>query len=383
MQARFAALLTVVVAAAACDSTGPDGVPKGLANCQGTAFLTVAPIDPADIGEIAPLGNMSPPYHTLPTDHLYLNTTPVSPGVATVANVVAPGDLVIVEVTRQTRTGSGSSNGVNYGMRFFPCADVVMYFAHLITLSPALTSQVGQFTQCEPPFTSGGITSVECSKRVEISLVAGAPIGTAGGTAFPGIDYGGADRRTPELAFINPARSYGSGQAFGQNHTICPVDYFVPGVADALRPKFGRNGVQRTIAPVCGAIMLDVPNTAQGRWYFNTSGQDDPHLALAHDNGDPRIGVISVGTSIPSLPTGAKEFTPATSGRVNLDFPLVANDGSIYCYDTFSPNPPPPLRHVLIQVTSATQLRIEGVIGATCGDPSTWAFTGEARVFTR
>lgn len=380
---RFWGLGALVGAAAACGSTGPNGVPKGLASCQGTEFLTVAPIDPASIGEIAPLGNLSPPYHTLPTDHLYLNTTTVSPGVALVANVVAPGSLVIVEVSKQTRTGSGPSDGVNYGLRFFPCADVAMYFAHLITLSAELTSQVGQFTECDPPFSSGGITSVECRKRVEVRLAAGAPIGTAGGPAFPGIDYGGADRRVPELAFVNPGRSSGGDPDFGQNQTICPVDYFVPAVANAMRAKFGRNGVRRTIAPVCGTIMQDVPNTAQGRWYFDTSQQDDPHLALAHDNGDPRIGVISAGISIPSLPTGAREFAPATSGRINLDFPLVTSDGSIYCYQTFSPNPPPPLRHVLVQLTSPTQLRIEGVIGATCGEPSTWVFTGGAKTFTR
>ena len=376
-------VLVLASIAAACGSTGPNGVPKGLASCQGTEFLTVSPIDPADIGEIAPLGNLSPPYHTLPTDHIYVNTTPVAAGVAKVATVVAPGTLVIVEVTKQTRTGGGQSDGVNYGLRFFPCADVAMYFAHLITLSAELASQVGQITECDPPSSSGGITSAECRKRVEINLAAGAQIGTAGGTAFPGIDYGGADSRTPELAFVNPGRSYGSGQGFGQSHTICPVDYFVPAVASALRAKFGRNGVRRTIAPVCGTIMQDVANTAQGRWYFDNTARDDPHLALAHDNGDPRIGVISAGISIPSLPTGAREFTPATSGRVNLDFPLVTNDGSIYCYQTFSPSPPPPLRHVLIQLTSPTQLRIEGVIGATCGDPSTWTFTSGAKDFTR
>lgn len=127
------------------------------------------------------------------------------------------------------------------------------------------------------------------------------PLGT-----FPGLDYGGADRRVPELAFVNPTCSYGGNQSFGENHTICPVDYFVPTVANAVRARLGRNGVMRAMPPVCGTLMQDVPNSAQGRWYFDNTVRDDPHLALAHDNGDPRLGVISSGTSIPSVPVGAR-----------------------------------------------------------------------------
>jgi len=379
----FAGLVALVGVALACDgSTGPNDPPKGLANCQGTEFLTVAPIDPGVLREIVPLGSLSPPAHTLPTDHLYLNTTVVA-GVAAVSNVVAPGNIVITEVSKQTRSGGGPNDGINYGMKFFPCADVFMYFAHLVTLRAEFAAQVGAITNCDPPYSTGGITSVACNKLVHISLAAGTVIGTAGGPTFPGIDNGGADRRVPQLAFVNQARSYGNNQSFGQNRTICPVDYFVPAVANALRARFGRSGVTRTIPPVCGTLMQDVPNSAQGRWYFDNTVQDDPHLALAHDNADPRLGVISSGTSIPSLPVGARGFTPVASGRINLDFSLVTSDGLVYCYQTFTPLPPPPSRHVLIQLTSTTRLRIEGVIGAACGDPTTWTFSAGAREFTR
>lgn len=379
---KFVGLVLVAGATAACGSTGPDGAPRSLAGCQGTEILTVAPISPVGLGEIIPLGSLSPPFHTHPTDHLYLNTLPTSaPGVTVGAAIVAPGSIVITEVSRQTRTGGTQYDGVNFGIAFFPCADVRMYFDHIVTLSADLTSKVGEITDCDPPYSSGGINSIECRKRVEINLAAGASIGTAGGLAFPGIDYGGADRRTPPLAFANPARS--DDQAFGQLHTICPIDYYVPAVANALREKLGRSGVRRTIAPVCGSVMQDLASTAQGRWFFDNTAQDDPHLALAHDNVDPRLGVISSGTSIPSLPTGARGFTPATSGRVNLDFALVGSDGMIYCYQSFTPLPPPPARHVLIELTTATQLKIEGVVGATCGDPSTWNLSAGARSFTR
>lgn len=376
------AVVALLFTTAACDGgTGPDGAPRGLANCQGTAFLTVAPIDPALLREIVPLGNLSPPAHTLPTDHLYMNTIVVA-GATAVANLVAPGDLIVVEVSKQTRSGGGPNDGVNYGLKFYPCADVFMYFSHLVTLTAEFSARVGDISACDPPSSTGGITSVQCSKRVEIRLTAGTQIGTVGGPSFPGVDYGGADRRVPQLAFVNQARSYGNNSGFGQNRTICPVDYFVPAVATALRAKLGRNGVTRTIPPVCGTIMQDVANTAQGRWFFNNTPQEDPHLALAHDNGDPRLGVISSGTSIPTIPVGARSFTAITTGRVNLDFSLVTADGRIYCYENFALFAPP-ARHVLVQLISPTRVRIDGVVGAACGDAATWAFSPGAREFTR
>jgi hypothetical protein len=382
MQLRFALAGLALSCTFGCDgNTGPDGVPQGIANCQGTEILSVAPVDTSAIREIVPLGNLSPPAHTTPTDHLYVQTLRTASGAAAVANIVSPGNIVIVEVSRQTRSGGSPNDGINYGMRFFPCADVAMYFSHIVTLSPDLAARVGNFTDCDPPFTSGGITNVECRKQIEIRLAAGTLIGTIGGPTIPGVDWGGADRRVPKLAFVNPSRSYGNDNNFGQNNTICPVDYFVAPVANALRAKFGVNGVTRTIPPVCGTIMQDVPNTAQGRWYFDNSLQDDLHLALAHDNADPRLGVISVGNSVPSLPLGNRKFTPVTTGRVNLDFSLVA-DTQIYCYQNLVGSPPP-ARHVLIQLVSPTRVRIDGALGALCGDPATWVFSLGAREFTR
>ena len=383
---RLALVVPACFALACGDSaTGPQDPPKGLAGCQGNEFLTVAPIDPALLREIVPLGNLSPPGHTLPTDHLYMNTPKVA-GVAAVANVVAPGSIVVTGVTKSTRTAGGTADATDYGITFFPCADVIMFFAHIVALSADLSAKVGALTVCDAPYSTGGTTAVDCRKTVEISLAAGASIGTVGGPTNPGVDYGGNDRRVPPLAFVNPSRSYGGGSSFGQNNVVCPLDYFVPAVATALRARLGGNGVTRTIPPVCGTVMQDLANTAQGRWYFDNTTRDDAHLALAHDNVDPRLGVISAGTSIPSLPSLAgdvRTFTPSASGRVNTDFPMVTADNQIYCYQTFRGNVSPPARHVLIQLLSPTRVRIDGIVGATCGDPATWAFSSGAREFSR
>ena len=371
------ALLMLGTTACGGGSTGTQ-IPRGLANCGAAPMLTVSPVDINIIRDLTPLGNLNPPGHTFPTDHLYFYayfevTAPE------LIPVLSPGDVVVSEVTKQTRL-SGAPSVPEYSMTFFPCADLNLYFAHVV-LTPELIAQIGPFGTCNQ-YTAGGDTYESCTKRLNIKINAGTMIGSMGGINGNTIDFGGYDRRVPQLPFINPARSFGNGTEFGQNRTICPVDYFVPSVAASLRARFSGLFGKRTIEPLCGSIMQDLPNTAQGRWFFNETMQDEPHLALVHDNVDPRIAVISVGTSIPSLPTRYWGFTPATSGRVNADFPRVTADGLTYCYQTFV-GATSPIRHVLIQLISATRVRIEGFTGALCGDPSTWAFTAGAREFAR
>jgi hypothetical protein len=80
--------------------------------------------------------------------------------------------------------------------------------------------------------------------------------------------------------------------------------------------------------------MQDLPGTAQGIWYRAgaPSLPEDPHLALAHDNVDPTLAVISVGTSVTGLSAGAYGFTLASSGRANRDFTAVV-PAAVYCWD--------------------------------------------------
>jgi hypothetical protein len=181
------------------------------------------------------------------------------------------------------------------------------------------------------------------------------------------------------LAFVNPSRSPGANDPFGANRTICPVDYFTPPVRDALRAHFGRGGERRSAPPVCGEVMQDIAGTAQGRWFHGSSVQDDMNLALVHDNVNPEIAAISVGTAVPSLPSRVYRFVPASSGRLNSDFPLVTVGGGIHCYDATDV----PDTLVFLQLVAATRLQIEGRPGASCGDPSTWAFTSAATEFER
>src|SRR5262245_38095770 len=64
------------------------------ANMPGSLVFTQSPVDPSAISSITPLGNLNPPGHTLPTNHIYLfHGTPGLP-------VVAPANGLVQVATR-------------------------------------------------------------------------------------------------------------------------------------------------------------------------------------------------------------------------------------------------------------------------------------------
>lgn len=373
------ALSAVVAALAfACHgpSAGPTGVvsgpPAGVAACAGTAVMTRSPVALSALQEITPLGNLNPTGHVFPSDHLYLIAPPSA---AAPATLVAPANIVVANVGRQSRSGGGQAAGVDYIMQFFPCADVMLYFYHMATVTPEILAQVGSFdVGCSPSYVTGGVTYQQCYKTVSIAVPAGTPLGTM----VNGVDLGGYDRRIPTLAYVDAARTVGGDGVFGANHAICPLDYFVNSVADSMRALLGGRGQRRTVSPLCGQVMQDVAGTAQGRWFFGSEQHDDPHLALVHDNVDATLGAFSVGSSIATLAAGVYTFTPLPSGRMNADFSRVTADGAVYCYQSAHW-----AKHILLRMTDIATLQIGAAAPGSCGDASTWTMTGISTQFAR
>jgi hypothetical protein len=359
-------------------SNDPYGPPRGLASCDGSAPLTITPVPVGAINEIAPLGSVFPPGHTTPAAHIYFYFAPSGQVNKTPVPLVAPGNVVISEVLRATRTGGGQPAFVDYTLTFFPCAELRLYFAHVTTLDSDLARQIGSLDGNCSTSSTAGFTYVSCIKETNITVAAATPLGTVSGPGQGALDLGAADRRKPPLAFVNPSRPHAPGGPPWKNHTVCAVDYFTSPVRDMLRSLFGR-GVRRTAEPVCGQLMQDVPGSAQGRWYMGSSDMDDRNLALVHDNVIPTLAAFSVGTAVPSLPSRVYRFTPDAAGRVNTDFHLVNAVGTIHCYDATNVAN----QLILIQLVSATRLRIEGQAGTSCGAPESWAFTAGAVTFDR
>ncbi len=369
--AALAAPLAIAAVVLACskDSTGPDL--SGLPSCGPATLLTTTPIALADIREIGPLGNLNPPGHTFPSDHIYFYPT-IGPGVP----VASPGKVRVTQVLLQKRTGGGQPEFDDYGMDFYPCPNQHFYFGHVSTLTASLLAKVGALDgSCDQPYQTGGFTFVQCRKTVKVDLADAEAIVTAGGPGQGALDLGLVDMDMAPLAYVDPGRQTGAGGV----HAACPVDYFVTSVRDSLRARMAVNGIHRVIAPVCGSVMQDVANTAQGRWFFDATTNEDHHLGLVHQNWDPTIGAFSIGTSIPATASTVLMFTPAAAGRVNRDFNLVSADGNIYCYQLTNSS-----GHVFVQLTGATQLKIEVFgTGATCGDSTTWSFGANAATFAR
>jgi hypothetical protein len=356
-----------------------------LPSCSAAPFYTVSPSDPADITGIVPLGNLNPSGHTFPSDHIYPYLQPVDPaqpvGTRVVTNLYAPADITVTDVA-PTDYPNALTPFTDYAIYFYACRDVKSYYSHVRTLSPELAAKLAAFSlpTCST-YSTGGGTFHRCDFQTNFTMKAGDLMGTAGGTAAS-YDFGTYDYRTTLTGWANSSR-----HLYDQAHTVCPLDYFVPSVAQPLKDKLGEfNGsTLRTIPPVCGTTMQDVPGTAQGYWY--KPGQpdvpEDPHLALMHSYVNPTYGVVSSGTSVAGM-MGTWYFTPTTSGLVRRDFNQIT-DNQIYCYDQFrdplfalTGNP----TIILVQLTAPTTLTIEKQSATDCSAGS-WSFTSNAVTFQR
>ena len=363
--------------------------------CQADAPLfEVSPLRLSDIQGINPLGNLNPPGHTFPSQHLYFyirredptddRSSPVR------VPVFAPGHMWITSVSTSEYL-SASPPFTDYSLYFSPCNQVSGYFHHVQTLTDDLLDRIGPYdvARCNT-YSPGGGAIRRCDKSLTIEVQAGELIGTTGDEGNLALDFGMRDDRVPALADANPSRHYSNRSGFDQFHLVCAIDYYPPDVRDRLRARLGDHfgGRPRTIEPICGEVEQDEPGTAQGKWYRpGTVEEPSPeglHLALVHDNVDPSRGVFSVGTSVPGLGPNAWFFAPQPSGGVNRDFSQVTADGAVFCYDPVSRSgrPPSPPLVILLQLTSDTTLRIEKQDAAECGAGS-WAFGSNHAVFER
>ena len=304
-----------------------------LPHCTATPQLNLSPVDLAQVNGVVPLGNLNPPGHTFPTPHLYFylkRTNPLDPldfsfpSVSTPLH--APGNIRVHQVRRsEYSTGPlPADHWSDYSIDYGVCRELTGYFHHVTTLSPEFETLVGPIGSeaCET-YSTGGVTVTQCHKNVSLDIGSGFVLGTAGGTLRANaLDVGMRDQRVT-LGLISAAKYP------DRVHTVCAADYMEPVVKAAVESKLGNfsGTIQRTVPPVCGGIMFDIAGTASGDWFAVGASTDneDPHLALVPDNVNPNFLTFSVGTSVPSLGTGAFLFTPSLvpGSFVNQPFNLV------------------------------------------------------------
>ena len=115
---------------------------------------------------------------------------------------------------------------------------------------------------------------------------------------------------------------------------------------------------------------------------------EDPHLSLILNNFDPRKNVISMGTSVPGIPSLAYEFYPEESGIHNRAFNKITNDGKIYTFSSFVNIWDQPITDfqfpsenvILMQLVDYETLRVEQ---QTDSDGPPWSFKNNFKDFRR
>lgn len=377
---KVTALISVLsIVITGCAGGGSDGnsspkSPIPSASEISLPYFTVLPLFASNFTGFVPLGNLNPSGHTFPTDHHYFYLA----NPATKYDVYAPGHFWITQITASEHVSDGFTD---YRLKFNPCLEVYGILDHMSSLSGSLLSQLGKFTEQEcQSYTNGGKDYRQCTKNVMIEISAGTVIGEAGGNAGQNaLDFGVYDTGFPQ-ALANPSRFYNQGQKY--LYAVSAIDYFSAALQTQLRSRASNYSgtIHRTVEPIGGTIVNDVPGTAQGIWFKQGEPTlpEDPHIALVFDNVDPTQPRFSIGTSQTGLSSGVYAFTDVSSGYTNRKFSQVTADGNIYTYHNLQNTIPNTV--ILIQLLDNSTLRVEKQMEAQ-GPP--WAFTNNAVIYVR
>ncbi|MGB4938439.1 MAG: hypothetical protein WBO30_15590 [Ferruginibacter sp.] len=278
-----------------------------------TASLSVSPVDTSQVSGLVPLGNLNPPGHTFPTDHMYFYFK--NPGVS--VPVYAPGNLHIFQISRFRNNPGTPGATEDYSIDFGSQSGTLLYFSHVSSLSPALLAAADAFSgaSCES-YSTGGSTIEFCRKSVSLDINAGEIIGSGN----------------------EVAGQFALDMGFRVNNiAVCPLDYFNAGTKVKLEAKLGNsNGtVKRITAPICGEYNQDLSGTLQGNWYKQgvPRSPEDNHIAFVKDNVEPEKLRISIGSAVPGLPSAVYNFTQTGAGVIDRPFISVTNTGQIFCYN--------------------------------------------------
>lgn len=325
--------LLLTAAVAACGSKSSPAAPSPTdsipAAPPGTLVFRTSPIDQSAIRWITPLGNLNPPAHSIPTDHIYFYfADPDAAESPTVrrAEFRAPGAGTVTTVL--------GSVGAESKIFIRQTATFSYYLDHLILSVPLVRGS---------------------------TITAGQVLGTTG-TAY-GIDLG-VINESLTLNFIVPSHYIGD-----TIHADAPLKYFEEPLRSQLYAR-----VQRIGADLDGKIDFDVAGRLSGNWFVGPNAV----VAFAYDTYDPSRVRVSTGAGSMQGVFGiaADDPLPADvsprSGRVRYTLsravtgPTKPGTGGLAGY-------------LLVEMTDDTHLRMETFQTNTA--PSD--FTGSAITLSR
>ncbi len=235
------------------DATGPAG--------DGPVVFSVSPVDTTEIAFIIALGNLNPPGHTLPSDHIYFYIADPDHcpcDLARKRNVYAVADGRVFTIQHGADDGLyvRASNSISY------------YYGHLI-VTPGI--------------------------RTNDPVKAGDVVGVTSGLSY-GLDLGVIDYRTTQT-FISPKRYPDNSLHVGK-----PLTFFGGSLRSNLYGRVLREGADKD-----GRINYDQPGALVGNWFLEGLPQDQSstgpagwpgQLAFVYDQRQPTRRIVSIGGTI-------------------------------------------------------------------------------------
>lgn len=337
MKRSAAPAIALAVVAASCGSSASPSNPSNPTTTprpSGRFALTTSPLDPAVVEFIAPLGNLNPPGHTLPTDHVYFYYRLLNPS-APARAVFAPADGTI-----QSAINGNNGEAKLLVAAASPCT---YYLDHIV-----------------PDAGVGQGSTLKAGQRIGMT--------NTGGASF-GIDLG-VFCDTVTVPFANPAR-YSSESLHGDS----PIKYFDEPVRSQLYALVRRASGDRD-----GTFNYDVAGRLIGNWFADTtpvSSSMQPenwplHLSFAYDNFDPAVMRISSGGALGFV--GAPTYAPGPPSPADVS----VSSGRVV-YRLVSQTVPPLTGLLVVQMTADDRIRVE----YQPADRPDADFTAGARIYVR
>lgn len=304
---------------------------------SGPVVFYSAPLALSGYDRIVPLGHLSPPAHTVPSDHIYfvLNNSSIA------QNVICPADGYLTVIRKDGATD----------------------YALTIYFTGTFKGQFGHMTSVDAALYSSGLVSGDNNTRVQVS--SGQVLGTVGGFGMNGacLDFGVYDNDVT-LNFISPYR-YPAQYA----HAVYPVSYFDPAISAGIAAKLDHIGVTAG-----GKTDFDQAGKLAGNWFyesFNTSNESvgwTQQVAFVYDCVIATRPLISTGGQVMNNVSGSFSFqsgavlpenvTPLT-GKVVYQLYMTTEGGS--------PNPSQ-YGTLIVQMVNDNRIKIQGTTNTSATD---------------
>lgn len=310
---------------------------------SGTPTLKFSPVDASNIQAIYPLGNLNPPGHTFPTDHIYFYHSDPANSVKNFYPVYAPVGGVVSFILKQPEG--------DYKIMIDVTSTFSYYLDHVL---------------------------LDASISLGNTLQDGQVIGTTSDKSGA-VDLGAVNTNVTLTGFINTARY--PDQTI---HTDSPLKYYEEPLKTTLYAKVQRDGSDKD-----GKIDFDTAGRLVGNWFLQglATGESSynydswtKHLAFVYDTQYPSLIRISIGGSLSMTGVYGVQDTATSPANVSVSSGKVSY--KLYGFDPNNQgkNWPNQVGLLIVQMMDDNTIKVETFSGSAA---DTADYTSSALTYTR